>query len=61
VLLPCNVAARGVGADTTLVEALDPAVMVGLTGNEALAPVAAEAGQRLAAALAALARVDATP
>ena len=50
-LLPCNVVVRAVDDDTTLVEALDPAVMVGLTGNEALAPVATEAGQRLAAAL----------
>ena len=59
-LLPCNVVVRAVDDDTTLVEALDPAVMVGLTGNEALAPVATEAGQRLAAALDALTRVDAT-
>jgi uncharacterized protein (DUF302 family) len=53
-LLPCNVVVRAVDDDTTLVEALDPAVMVGLTGNAALAPVAAEAAQRLAAALATL-------
>ena len=53
-LLPCNVVVRAVDDDTTLVEALDPAVMVSLTGNEALGPVATEAGQRLAAALAAL-------
>jgi hypothetical protein len=33
--------------------------MVGLTGNEDLAPVAAEAGQRLAAALGTLTRVSA--
>jgi uncharacterized protein (DUF302 family) len=59
-LLPCNVVVRAVDDDTTLVEALDPAVMVSLTGNEALAPVATEAGQRLAAALDALTRVDAT-
>jgi uncharacterized protein (DUF302 family) len=54
-LLPCNVVVRAVDAGTTLVEALDPAVMVTLTGNRALADVAAEAGQRLTAALAALA------
>ena len=53
-LLPCNVVVRAVDAGTTVVEALDPAVMVTLTGNEALGPVAMEAGQRLAAALSAL-------
>jgi uncharacterized protein (DUF302 family) len=59
-VLPCKVVVRAVAHDTTLVQALDPAVMVGLTGNEALAPVAAEAGQRLAAALAALTPAGAT-
>ena len=53
-LLPCNVVVRAVDGSTTKVEAMDPAVMVTLTGNEALGPVAAEAGQRLAAALSAL-------
>ena len=53
-LLPCNVVVRAVDGGTTVVEALDPAVMVTLTGNEALGPVAAEAGQRLAAALSTL-------
>jgi uncharacterized protein (DUF302 family) len=53
-LLPCNVVVRAVDGDTTVVEAMDPAVMVTLTGNEALRPVAAEAGQRLAAALSTL-------
>jgi uncharacterized protein (DUF302 family) len=53
-LLPCNVVVRAVDAATTVVEATDPATMVALTGNEALGPVAAEAGQRLAAALSAL-------
>jgi uncharacterized protein (DUF302 family) len=53
-LLPCNVVVRAVDAETTVVEAMDPATMVALTGNEALGPVAAEAGQRLAAALSAL-------
>ena len=37
-LLPCNVVVRAIDDDTTLVEALDPDVMVGLTGNEALRP-----------------------
>ena len=50
-LLPCNVVIRALDHDTTVVEALDPKVMVTLTQNEALSSVAAEAGQRLAAAL----------
>jgi len=49
-LLPCNVVVRADG-DETVVEALDPRIMVGLAGDEALAPVADEAGARLAAAL----------
>ncbi|TRW44084.1 DUF302 domain-containing protein [Georgenia yuyongxinii] len=53
-LLPCNVVVRATGADRTVVEALDPAVMVGLTGNEALTPVAEEAAARLRAVLGAL-------
>lgn len=50
-LLPCNVVIRAIDDDTTVVEALDPKVMVTLTQNEALSSVATEAGQRLAAAL----------
>ena len=53
-LLPCNVVVRAVDDDTTLVEAMDPEVMVTMTHNENLAPVAAEAGKRLTAALATL-------
>jgi uncharacterized protein (DUF302 family) len=53
-LLPCNVVVRYLNDDTTVVEALDPKVMVSLTHNEALSLVADEAGRRLAAALAAL-------
>jgi len=45
------VATRASGLDTTLVEALDPKIMVTLTHNDALSSVAEEAGQRLAAAL----------
>jgi len=52
-LLPCNVVVRAEG-DATLVEALDPQIMVGLTGQDALAPVADEAAARLGAALDAL-------
>lgn len=52
-LLPCNVVVRDT-ADGTLVEAIDPAILVGFTGNEGLEPVAREAGRGLAAALGAL-------
>lgn len=52
-LLPCNVVVRADG-DATVVEALDPQIMVGLTGQDALAPVADEAAARLGAALDAL-------
>ena len=58
-LLPCNVVVRYLDDDTTVVEALDPAVMVSLTQNEGLSPVANEAGQRLAAALDALTQAPA--
>jgi uncharacterized protein (DUF302 family) len=50
-LLPCNVVVRYLDDHTTLVQALDPKVMVSLTQNEALSPVADEAGRRLTAAL----------
>lgn len=54
-LLPCNVVVRELGDNTTLVEALDPGTMVTLTGNTDLADIAAEARERLSAALSALA------
>ena len=50
-LLPCNVVVRYLNDDTTVVEALDPKVMVTLTHNEGLSFVADEAGRRLGAAL----------
>jgi len=53
-LLPCNVVVRYLDEGSTTVEALDPRVMVTLTGNDALAAVADEAGSRLSAALAQL-------
>jgi uncharacterized protein (DUF302 family) len=53
-VLPCNVVVRAVDESTTIVEAFDPEVMLGLAGNEALRAVAADAKQRLTAALAAL-------
>lgn len=50
-LLPCNVVVRSVGEDRTLVEAMDPSVMVDLTGNRDLVAVADDARTRLSAAL----------
>jgi uncharacterized protein (DUF302 family) len=52
-LLPCNIVVRAVDGGT-LVEALDPQVMVTLTGRPELKPVAGEVTRRLAAALAEL-------
>ena len=52
-LLPCNVVVRA-AAEGTLVEALDPQVMVTLTGRPELKPLADEVSRRLAAALAEL-------
>lgn len=52
-LLPCNVVVRSLG-DTTVVEAIDPAMMHVLTGNDDLEPVAARVGGMLRAALASL-------
>ena len=50
-LLPCNVVVRAIDDSGTLVEAMDPAVMVTVTGNEKLTDVAADARDRLTAAL----------
>jgi uncharacterized protein (DUF302 family) len=50
-LLPCNVVVRADG-DQTIVEVLDPDVMVSVTGRDELRPVAAEAAARLEGALA---------
>jgi uncharacterized protein (DUF302 family) len=52
-LLPCNVVVRAT-ADGTIVEALDPQIMATLAGRPDLKPVADEAAQRLADALASL-------
>ena len=56
-LLPCNVVVR-TADNGTIVEALDPQVMVTLTGRPELKPVADEVGRMLASALAELARED---
>jgi uncharacterized protein (DUF302 family) len=57
-VLPCNVVVRALDEDTTVVEAFDPAAMMGLAHNEALSGVAAEARQRLTAALTSLDSTD---
>jgi len=54
-LLPCNVVVRRDG-DRTVVQALDPQVMVSLPGRPELQPVADEAAKRLNAALQTVAR-----
>ena len=56
-LLPCNVVVRA-AAEGTVIEALDPQVMVTLTGRPELKPVAGEVSRRLAAALAELTSGD---
>ena len=52
-LLPCNVVVRRAD-DVTVVEVLDPQVMVAVPERDELRPVADEAGRRLSAALSAL-------
>ena len=49
-LLPCNVVVRTEG-DHTVVEALAPALMAELSGDEGLRAVAEEAAERVQAAL----------
>ncbi|GAB2867068.1 DUF302 domain-containing protein [Nocardioides pacificus] len=53
-VLPCNVVVRSLDETTSVVEAFDPDAMMGLADNEALHKVAADAKQRITAALAAL-------
>ena len=57
-LLPCNVVVRTVDETHTLVEAMDPAVMVSATGNPALAGVAEQARALLQNALSALSTTE---
>ena len=52
-LLPCNVVVRQEG-DTVIVDALDPSIMVGVTDNPALQPIAEEAARLISEALDAL-------
>ena len=53
-VLPCNVVVRAVDAQTTIVEAFDPDVMMGLADSDSLRAVAADAKERLGAALSSL-------
>ncbi len=53
-LLPCNVVVRDAGDGQTIVQAMDPQVMVGVTENDALRTVADAAAARLRSALEAL-------
>lgn len=55
-LLPCNVVVRRVDEETSLVQFLDPQVMVSVPERPELQPVADEASRRLGAALASLGR-----
>jgi uncharacterized protein (DUF302 family) len=54
VLLPCNVVVREVGGKVQ-VDALDPGLMVSMTGEDELGPIAAEARRLIGDALTALA------
>lgn len=60
VLLPCNVVVTATAAGTE-VRILDPQILVTLTGDEQLAPMADEAARRLRAVLDALVSDDAGP
>ena len=50
-LLPCNVVVRAIDEGSVLVQALNPDMMVSMTGNPNLVAVATDASARLAAAL----------
>jgi uncharacterized protein (DUF302 family) len=56
-LLPCNVVVRDLGDGKILIEAMNPDVMVTATGNSELEPVAAQAREKLTAALSTLSGV----
>ncbi len=55
-VLPCNVVVRSLDESSTIVEAFDPAAMMGLSGSTDLDGVADDARTRIAAALAALSK-----
>ena len=50
-MLPVHVVVHDAGPGVTVVEAADPVMMVAITGNPALEPVAIDCASRLAAAL----------
>ena len=54
-VLPCNVVVRSLDEGSTVVEAFDPDVMMGLADNAALHRVARDARERITAAFAVLA------
>jgi uncharacterized protein (DUF302 family) len=54
VLLPCNVVVREID-DGVAVDAMDPGLMVTVVGNDAMAPIAAEARELVGRALVSLA------
>jgi len=60
-LLPCNVVLRTGANGHTIVSALDPAVMVTVTGNPRLEPIAATARGKLAAVITTLAGQGTSP
>jgi uncharacterized protein (DUF302 family) len=50
-LLPMRVVVRAESPEVTVVEAVDPVMMVAITGNPALEPLVQDSARRLAAAL----------
>ena len=50
-LLPCNVVVRAEGSERSIVQALDPKVMIEVPEREELRPIAEEARNRIRAAL----------
>ena len=59
-LLPCNVLVRADPGDpgTVIVEAMDPGILVEVTGEPALITIAAEVTENLCAAIASLTESD---
>lgn len=53
-VLPCNVVVRALDESTSIVEAFDPDAMMGMSDAPGLRTVAADAKQRITAALASL-------
>jgi uncharacterized protein (DUF302 family) len=46
-LLPCNLVVRDLGGGRTMVSALDPALQLGVAGDDALTPVAQDVRERM--------------